>query len=82
MVVLHLLFDLPLAAGFDQTCKAWRILPASHSNHKGPDKKLVYGVQGIGGKVAKKRFEELTVFLKGLIGHIPFESGTDDAKDG
>ena len=31
---------------------------------------------------AKKQFEELMVFAMGFIGHVPFESGTDDAEGG
>ena len=72
----------PFAAGFDQTCKAWRALAASLSNCNNPSGKLVYGIQGIGDKATKKRFEELIVFMKGFIGHVPFESGTDDAEGG
>ena len=82
MLVQHLLAQHPFAAGFGQTCKAWRVLAASLSNCKDPDGKLVYGAQGISEMAAKKRFEELMVFMKGFIGHIPFESGTDDAEGG
>ena len=46
-----------------------------------PDGKLVFGVQGIGEKAAKKCFEELMVFVKGNVDHVPFESGSDDADD-
>ena len=42
----------------------------------------MYGVHGIGEKAAKKQFEELMVFMKGCINHVPFESGTDDAEEG
>ena len=82
MLVRHLLVDHPFAAGFGQTCKAWRSLADSLSNCKDPDGKLVYGVHGIGEKAAKKRFEELMAFMKGCINHVPFESGTDDAAEG
>ena len=54
----------------------------SFNNCKDPDGKLVYGVQGIGEKAAKKRFEELMVFMKGFMGHIPFESETYDVDAG
>ena len=46
-----------------------------------PDGTLVFGVQGIGEKAAKKHFEELMVFVKGNVDHVPFESGSDDADD-
>ena len=78
MLVWYLLVEHPFAAGFGQTCKAWRVLAASLSYCKDPDGKVVYGVQGIGQKATKKQFEELMVFMKGFVGHIPFESGTDD----
>ena len=54
----------------------------SLSNCKDPDGKLVYGVHGIGEKAAKKQFEELMVFMKGCMNHVPFESGTEDAEEG
>ena len=82
MLVQQLLVEHPFAAGFGQTCKAWRALAVSLSNCKNPDVKLVYGIEGIGEKAAKKRFEELMVFTKSFIGHVPFESGTDDAEGG
>jgi hypothetical protein len=82
MLVCHLLVDHPFAAGFGQTCKAWRSLDDSLSNCKDPDGKLVYGVHGIGKKAAKKLFEELMVFMKGCINHVPFESETDYAEEG
>ena len=82
MLVLYLLVEHAFAAGFGQTCKAWRALADSLGNCKDPDGKLVYGVHGIGEKVAKKQFEELMVFMKGCINHVPFESGTDDAENG
>jgi hypothetical protein len=82
MLVHHLLVEHPSAAGFGQTCKAWRALADSLSNCKDPDRKLVYGVHGIGKKAAKKKLEELMVFIKGYINHVPFESGTDDAEEG
>ena len=82
MLMQHLLVEHPFAAGFGQTCKAWRALADSLGNCKDPDGKLVYGVHGIGEKVTKKQFEELMVFMKGCINHIPFESGTGDAEDG
>ena len=82
MLVRHLLVEHPFAPGFGETCKAWRALAAFLSSCKNPDGKLVYGIQGIGEKAAKKRFEELMVFTKGFIGHVPFESGTDDAEGG
>ena len=46
-----------------------------------PDGTLVFGVQGIGEKAAKKRFEELMVFVKGNVDHVLFESGRNDADD-
>ena len=49
---------------------------------KNPDGKIVYGAQGIGEKAATKLFEELMASTKGFIGHVPFESGTDDAEGG
>ena len=70
------------AAGFGQTCKAWRALSESLTNCKDPDGTLVYGVHGIGEKTVKKQFEELMVFMKGYNNHVPFESGTDDAEEG
>ena len=82
MLVQQLLVEHPFAAGSGQTCKSWRALAASLSNCKHPSGKLVYGIQRIGEKAAKTRFEELMVFTKGFIGHIPFESGTDDAEGG
>ena len=75
MLVRHLLVEHPFAAGFGQTCKAWRSLADSLSNCKDPDGKLVYGVHGIGKKAAKKRFEELMVFMKGCINHFPLRVG-------
>ena len=54
MLVHHLLVAHPFAAGFGQTCKAWRALADSLSNCKDPDGKLVYGVHGIGEKAAKE----------------------------
>ena len=63
MLMRHLLVEPPFATGFGQTCKAWRVLAASLSNCKNPDGMLVYGIQGIGEKAAKKRFEELMVFM-------------------
>ena len=54
MLVQQLLVEHPFAAGFGQTCKAWRVLAASLSNCKDSSGKLVYGVQGIGEKSAKK----------------------------
>jgi hypothetical protein len=42
----------------------------------------VYGAHGIGKKAAKEWFEELMVFMKGCITHVPFESGTDGAEEG
>ena len=53
MLVWHLLAEHTFAAGFGHTCKAWRELAESLSNCKDPDGKLVYGVHGIGKKVAK-----------------------------
>ena len=47
MLVRHLLVDHPFAAGFGQTCKAWRSLADSLSNCKDPDGKLVYGVHSL-----------------------------------
>ena len=82
MLVHHLLVKHLFAAGFGQTCKAWKSLAESLSNCKDPDGKLVYGVHGIGKKAAKKRFEELMVFMKGYMNHVPFESGTDDSEEG
>ena len=52
----HLLVKHLFAAGFGQTCKAWKSLAESLSNCKDPDGKLVYGVHGIGKKAAKKLF--------------------------
>ena len=72
MLVQQLLVEHPFAAGFGQTCKAWRALAASLSNCKNPSGKLVYGIQGIGEKATKKQFEELMVFTKGFISHVPF----------
>ena len=63
MLVQHLLVEHPFAAGFGQTCKAWRALANSLSNCKNPDGKLVHGVHGIGKKAAKRQFEELMVFM-------------------
>ena len=40
MLVHHLLVEHPFAAGFGQTCKAWRALADSLSNCKDPDGKL------------------------------------------
>ena len=37
MLVQHLLVEHPFAAGFGQTCKAWRALANSLSNCKNPD---------------------------------------------
>ena len=82
ILVQHLLVEHPFAPGFGETCKAWRVLTAFLSNYKDPDGKPVYGVEGIGKKAAKMQFDELMVFTKGLIGHILFESGTDDAEGG
>ena len=65
MLVHHLLVEHPCAAGFGQTCKAWRKLADSLSNCKVPDGKMVYGVHGIGKNMAKKQFEELMVVMKG-----------------
>ena len=53
MLVWHLLAEHTFAARFGHTCKAWRELAESLSNCKDPDGKLVYGVYGIGKKVAK-----------------------------
>ena len=82
MLVRQLLVEHPFAAGFGQTCKVWRALAASLSNCMNASRKLVYGIQGIGDKAAKKQFEDLMVFMKGFICHVPFESGTDDADGG
>ena len=49
----RLLAEHPFAAEFGETCNAWRALAASLSNHKDPDGKLVYGVQGLGERAAK-----------------------------
>ena len=57
MLVCHLLVAHPFAAGFEQTCKAWRALADSLSNCKDPDGKLVNEVDGIGEKVAKKNLK-------------------------
>jgi hypothetical protein len=81
MLVHHLLVEHPFAAGFGQTCKAWRALADSLSNCKNPDGKLVYGVHGIGEKAAKKQFEVLIALMKGCINHVPFDIGTDDAEE-
>ena len=78
----HLLVEHPFAPGFGETCKAWRVLAAFLSSCKDPDGKPVYGVEGIGEKAAKIQFEELMVLMKGLIAHVPFESGTDDTEGG
>ena len=78
----YLLVEHPFAPGFSQTCKAKRVFAASFFNCKDSDGKLVYGVQGIVEKAAKKRFGELVVFMKGFISCIPFESGTDDVDSG
>jgi hypothetical protein len=40
ILVHHLLVEHPFAAGFGQTCKAWRSLADSLSNSKDPDGKL------------------------------------------
>ena len=40
LLVQHLLVEHPFAAGFGQTCKAWRALADSLSNCKDPDGKL------------------------------------------
>ena len=53
MLVHYLLVEHPFAAGFGQTCKAWRVLAESLSNCKDPDGKLVYGVHGISEKASK-----------------------------
>ena len=82
LLMHHLLVEHPCAAGFGQTCKALKSFADSLSNCKDPDGKLVYGAHGIGKKVAKKRFQELMVFMKGYNNHVPFESGTDDAEEG
>jgi hypothetical protein len=67
MLVHHPLVENPFAAGFGQTCKAWRVLAESLSNCKAPDGKLMYGVRGICEIMAKNQFEELMVFMKGCI---------------
>ena len=82
MLVWHLLVEHPFAAGFGQTYKAWRILDVFPSNCKDTYRTLVQGVQVIGEKATKKQFEEFMAFMKGFIGHIPFESGADDAEAG
>ena len=82
ILVQHLLVECPFAPGFGETCKAWRVLTVFLSNYKDPDGKPVYGVEGIGEKAAKMQFDELMVFTKGFIGHILFETGTDDAEGG
>ena len=48
ILVQNLLIEHPFAARFGQIFKAWRILVASLSNCKGPEGKLMYGVQGFG----------------------------------
>jgi hypothetical protein len=48
MLVQHLLVEHSFAAGFGQTCKAWRALAESLSHCKDPDVKLVFVVQCIG----------------------------------
>jgi hypothetical protein len=62
MLVCHVLVEHPFAAGFSQTCKAWKALAESLSKCKDPDGKLVHGDHGIGEKAAKKQFEDLIVF--------------------
>ena len=56
MLVQHLFVEHLFAAEFGQTCKAWRILAASICNCKDSDEKLVYGVRGIGERVANTGF--------------------------
>ena len=52
---------------------------ATLSKAENPDGKLVFGVQGIGENAAKKRFEELMMFIKKNVSHVPFESVSDHA---
>ena len=42
----------------------------------------MYGIQAFSEKIFKKEFEKLMDFMNGFVGHIPFESGTDDADCG
>ena len=81
MLVQHLLVDHPFSATFGKHGKAWKAFVATLSKVENPDGKLVFGVQGIGDEAAKKYFEELMVFTKKHVSHVPFESGIDDANE-
>ena len=54
MLVRHLLVDHPFSATFGKHGKAWKAFVATLSKAENPDGMLVFGVQDIGEKAAKK----------------------------
>ena len=79
MLVQRLLVDQPFSASIGKHGKAWKAFVATLSKAENPDGTLVFGVQGLGEKAAKKNLEEVVVFIKKNISHVPFESGSDHA---
>ena len=71
MLVRHLLVEYPFSVTFGNHGKAWKTFVVNLSKVEDPDGKLVFGVQGTGEKAAKKSFEELMVFVKGNVSHVP-----------
>ena len=54
MLVQHLLEDHPFSATFGKHGKAWKAFVATLSKAENPDGMLLFGVQGIEEKAAKK----------------------------
>ena len=70
-LVQRLIVEHPFSATFGNHGKAWKTFAVNLSKVEDPDGKLVFGVQGTGEKAVKKSFEELMVFVKGNVSHVP-----------
>ena len=57
ILVRHLLVEHPFSTTFGKHVKAWKTFVVNLSKVEDPDGKVVFGVQGIGEKVAKNNLK-------------------------
>ena len=77
MLVKHLLEEHPFSALFGENIIAWKTFFVTLSIFEDTDGMIMYGVQDIGEKAAKKCFGELMAVVKWHIIHVCFDSGTN-----